>query len=143
MFLAENIKYLRKQEGMTQKEFAEFVGYNSRSGVSLWEEGRREPELSTIIKIAEVFHVTLDDLILKELKPPLPLYVKNIKFLRKKNEMTQEDMANLLGYKGKQGYAAIETGNVKATVENLEQIADYFGVTLDQLVKRDLSKGAE
>lgn len=140
MFLAENIKYLREQEGMTQEELARKMEL-SRSGISLWETGTREPELSKLIKLTELFKVTLDELVLQELKPPIPLYVKNIKYLRKKNEMSQEDMSNLLGYKGKQGYNAIETGKAKATIDNLEKLADFFGVTLDQLVKKDLSKG--
>lgn len=70
----------------------------------------------------------------------LPQYVRNIKFLRKKNGFTQSEMAELLGYRGKQGYGAVETGNSGISVDNLIKLADYFGVTLDQLVKQDLSK---
>lgn len=143
MHLAENIKYLREQDGMTQEELSQVVGDISQKAVSKWEKGEREPELSRLIKMAEFFSVSLDDFVLTELRPPMPLYVKNIKYLRKKHEMTQEDVANLLGYRGKQGYNAIETGKAKATVENLEKISDYFGITLDQLVREDLSKGAE
>ena len=95
LYLAENIKYLREQDGLTQKEFAEKLGVSS-GAISMWESGMREPELSRIIKLAEYFSVTLDDLILTELKPPVPLHVKNIKYMRKKNDMNQEDMANLL-----------------------------------------------
>lgn len=142
MFLAENIRYLREQAGMSQEELARKMEL-SRSGISLWEAGIREPELSKIIKMTELFEVTLDELVLQELKPPTPLYVLNIKFLREKNKMTQEDMADFLGYRGKQGYNAVETGKAKMPVENLEKISDYFGVTMDQLVKKDLSKGAE
>lgn len=143
MHLAENIKYLREQDGLTQREFAEIVGDNTQSAVGNWEAGRREPELKMIIKIAEFFQVSLDDLILTELKPPVPLYVKNIKFLRKKHDMTQEDMAQLLGLRSHSGIVLVEKGERQLSVENLEKISDFFGVTMDQLVKRDLSKGAE
>lgn len=143
LYLAENIKYLREQDGMTQEELAERIGDITPSAIGNWESGIREPELSRIIKMAEFFSVSLDDFILTELRPPAPIYAQNIKYLRKRHEMTQEDMANLLGYRGKQGYNAIETGKAKATVENLEKISDYFGVTLDQLVKQNLTKGAE
>lgn len=139
LYLAENIKYLREQDGLTQKEFAEKLGVSS-GAIAMWESGMREPELSRIIKLAEYFSVTLDDFILTELRPPAPMYAQNIKYLRKLHGMTQEDMANLLGYRGKQGYNAIETGKAKATVENLEKISDFFGVTLDQLVKQDFRK---
>lgn len=83
---------------MTQKELAEKLEMSS-SVVDMWEAGIRELELSKIIKIAELFEITLDNLILQQLKPPSPFYVLNIKYLREKNKMAQEDMANLLGFK--------------------------------------------
>lgn len=73
MFLAENIKYLREQDGLTQREFAEKLEVSS-AAVGNWEAGTREPELSRIIKMAEFFSVSLDDFILTELRPPTPLY---------------------------------------------------------------------
>lgn len=142
MFLAENIRYLREQAEMTQKDLAEKVEL-SPSAIGMWEAGTREPELSKIIKMAELFEVTLDELVLQELKPPIAMYALNIKFLRISHGMTQEDMAAFLGYRGKQGYNAVETGKAKMSVENLEKISDFFGVTMDQLIKKDLSKGAE
>lgn len=111
LHLAENIKYLREQDGLTQKEFAEKLVV-SRATVGNWESGEREPELSRIVKMAEYFSVTLDDFILTELRPPTPMYVKNIKLLRKKHGMKQEDMANLLGLKTVSAYCKKENGSV-------------------------------
>lgn len=65
---------------------------------------------------------------------------ENLKFLREQRGKTQEGMAYLLGYRGKQGYSTIETGKTKPSVENLEKLADFFGVTMDQIVKQDLSQ---
>lgn len=64
--IAENIKYLRKQKGQTQEQFANEVGIK-RSVVGAYEEGRAEPRLQTLMKIAEVLNVTSDDLIGKDL----------------------------------------------------------------------------
>lgn len=143
MFLAENIKYLREQAEMTQTDLANEMGDIGQKAVSKWEKGEREPELSRIIKLAELFKVTLDELVLQELKPPTPLYVLNIKFIRNQNKMSQEDMANLLGFKSRRSVELVENGEHQLSVENLEKISDFFGVTMDQLVKKDLSKGAE
>ncbi len=143
IYLRQNIKYLREAKGLTQEEFAASIGNVSQEAVCNWEAGRREPELSSLIMIAKFFDITLDDLILLEIappKPPIALYVANIKFLRKKHGIKQKDMANLLGYRGKQGYNVVETGKAKVSVENLEKLADFFGVTLDELIKKDLSK---
>lgn len=143
MFLAENIKYLREQAEMTQTDLANELGDIGQKAVSKWEKGEREPELSRIIRMAELFKVSLDELVLRELKPPTPLYVLNVKFLREKNKMSQEDMANLLGFKSQCSVSLVEKGERQLSVENLEKISDFFGVTMDQLVKKDLSKGAE
>lgn len=95
-----------------------------------------------IVQLAEYFDVTLDDLVLRNLRPPIPLYVLNIKYLRKKHKITQEDMAAFLGFRGKSNLSTVETGKIGLSIENLEKLADFFGVTLDQLVKQDLSKEA-
>jgi transcriptional regulator with XRE-family HTH domain len=62
MSIAENIKFLRKQLRYTQEQFAEQVGIK-RSLVGAYEESRAEPRLQTLSKIAEVFGVTVDNLI--------------------------------------------------------------------------------
>lgn len=140
MYLAQNIKYLREQKGMTQESFASMIGEIGQKAVSKWETGENEPELRRLIKIAKFFGVSLDDLVLKDLRPPVPLYVNNLKFLRKSHGLTQEDMAKFLGYKGRQGYNEVENGKVKLNVDDLEKLADFFGVSMDQIIKQDLSQ---
>ena len=53
--------------------------------------------------------------------------------------MKQEDIANLLGV-SKATASKYENGNVDLTALQLVILSDFFGVTLDQLVKTDLSK---
>lgn len=139
MYLAQNLRYLREQRGFNQKELSDVLGM-SRAAIGNWEKQHRIPDIETIIKLAQFFDVTLDDFILKELRPPAPLYVKNLRYLRSKHDMTHEDIADLLGYRRKQRYVAIETGEASVSVEDLEKLADFFGVTMDQLIKQDLSK---
>jgi len=139
LYLAQNLRYLREQKGLSQREFSEILGLSS-SAVTMWEREQRKPDIEMIVRLSEYFDVTLDELVLKELKPPLPLYALNIKYLRKKKEITQEDMAVFLGFSGKSSLCAVETGKIGISIENLEKLADFFGVTLDQMVKHDLSK---
>lgn len=139
VYLAQNLKYLREKKGFTQQEFAGVLGVKQRT-ISSWEYQSRTPDLETIVKLAKCLCVSLDDLILRDLRPPVPQYASNLLYLRKLHGMTQEDMADFLGYRGKQGYNAVEIGKAKISVENLEKISDFFGVTMDQLVKRDLRK---
>ena len=139
MHLSQNLKYLRERNGINQRDLSEAIGLSS-GAVGNWENESRVPDIETIIKLAKFFDVTLDDLILKELRPPAPLYVKNLRYLRTKHDMTHEDIADLLGYRRRQRYVAIETGEASVSVEDLEKMADFFGVTMDQLIKQDLSK---
>lgn len=140
LYLAQNLRYLREQKELSQREFAEIFGV-SGGAVAMWEQDQRKPDIEMVVRLSEYFDVTLDELVLKELKPPLPLYASNIKYLRKRKEITQEDMAVFLGFKGKSSLCFVETGKSGISIENLEKLSDFFGVTLDQMVKQDLSKG--
>jgi putative transcriptional regulator len=51
----------------------------------------------------------------------------NLKILRKKKGITQEEMAKRLGYKGKSGYCQLENGTVKMTLEQAHKIAEILG----------------
>lgn len=139
MFFAHNLKYLRKRDGFTQEGLSARLGI-AQSSLANYEAGIREPELNRLVEISEFFKVTVDDLLKNEIKPQMPIYVSNIKYLRKKHNMSQQEMAKILGYSGKQGYNAIEIGATDISVVNLVKLADFFGVTLDELVKQDLSK---
>ena len=70
-----------------------------------------------------------------------PKYAGNIRYLRLSHEISQEQMGELLGLKNKSSLSLIEAGKREISVENLEKLADFFGVTLDKLVKQDLIGG--
>ncbi len=59
------IKELREESGMTQKELASRIG-NLQRNVSNWENGISEPDCKTLIDIADVFDVSLDELLGRE-----------------------------------------------------------------------------
>lgn len=63
MNLDEKILKLRKSKGMSQDELGEELGV-SRQSVSKWESGQVTPELDKIKKIANIFDVTTDYLLM-------------------------------------------------------------------------------
>lgn len=138
MFLAQNIKYLREKSGEKQSDLAQALNV-SESTMSKYENACIEPDLAKIILISQRYGVTLDGLILKDLRPPAPRYAENIKFLRKKYECSREDLANLLNVK-QSTISFYEAGRKKMEVDDLLTVADYFMVTLEQLMRQDLSK---
>jgi transcriptional regulator with XRE-family HTH domain len=142
MYLSQNLKYLREKKGMSQDELGEELGVIKQT-ISSWENSKANPSIETIVKLAEYFGVSLDELVLKDLTPPKPMQVKNLKYLRTKYDMTQEDMAKLLGFKGKSSYCLIEKGKTELSIEKLMIVSDYFGITLDELIKQDLTERSE
>ena len=58
---ADNIKRLRKENKLTQKEFAELVGYSEKT-VSKWECGASIPPVESLFGISSVLKVSVDDL---------------------------------------------------------------------------------
>lgn len=56
------IAALRKANGMTQKELAEQLNVSDKA-VSRWERDESAPDLSLIPVIAEIFHVTSDEIL--------------------------------------------------------------------------------
>ena len=135
--IGRNLKVLR--ESTTQRELAPLLGVTP-SAVCMWESGRREPDIETLVHIAKLFEVTLDDLVMKELTPPVPLYVQNMIYLRKKRGYSQGELATVLGLQSASSIDLVESGKCELPVSKLVHLAEFFGVTMDQITKKDLSQ---
>lgn len=60
--LGENLKKLRKKRGLTQKAFGDRFGL-SKAVVSKYENGMGHPDYDVLIRIAQFFGVTTDELL--------------------------------------------------------------------------------
>lgn len=58
----ENLKFLRKKEGLTQEELAEKLNV-SRQSVTKWESGNAIPDIEKIKEIGYIFLISVDSLI--------------------------------------------------------------------------------
>lgn len=65
-YIANNIKFLRHNNKLSQDEFAKMVN-KSRVLISQWESQDREPTMEDLLKISSHFKISLDDLIKKKL----------------------------------------------------------------------------
>lgn len=137
--VGRNIRSIREQAGLSQKDFAEGFGV-STGAVGMWETGRREPDINMLIQIAHFGGTNLDDLVMKELTPPIPLYVRNMVYLRKKRGYSQGELATILGLQGASSIDLVESGKCELPVSKLVHLAEFFGVTMDQITKQDLSQ---
>lgn len=60
--VANNIKQIRKNNGLTQKEFSLKIGL-SRNYISDLEAGKYKPSLDVVMKICNVFKVTTSEIL--------------------------------------------------------------------------------
>jgi len=97
MLLGERIKELRKEAGWSQGELAEKVGTDARQ-ISRYENGRITPSLDAIVRIAEVFNVSVDHLVFEDVaRRPLHAPGHGLgERLADIGELNAEDRAHLL-----------------------------------------------
>jgi transcriptional regulator with XRE-family HTH domain len=62
MNFGKRLRQLRKEKGLTQAELAKLLSIGE-STVSFYESGKRQPDYETLIRLAEVFNVSVDYLL--------------------------------------------------------------------------------
>jgi len=90
MSIEESIYKLRKKNNLSQGELASKMD-GSRQSISKWETGQSVPDLKNIIKLSEIFNVTVDEIVKdkninesKEENNKLEYNSKNFKYQRNK-----------------------------------------------------------
>lgn len=68
MTVGENIKRIRKEKGITQKELGERLGGISQQQIGQWENGDKNPKFETIIKLASALGCSVRELESKHLQ---------------------------------------------------------------------------
>ena len=67
MDFGDKLKQYRINEGLSQEQLAEKIGV-SRQAITKWETKRGLPDVENMIILAELFKLTLDELVLEEVK---------------------------------------------------------------------------
>lgn len=90
IFLANNIKYLRKAKNITQMQIAKLC---NKTDVTIyhWENGKREPNAVDLGKLSQLFRVSVSDLLFKDLKNESPGYDLDYLYSEYKHLLTEED----------------------------------------------------
>lgn len=65
--VSNNIKYLRRVNGLTQEQFARKIGIK-RSLLGAYEEARANPNLSNLMNIAKIFGTSVDNLLKNDIR---------------------------------------------------------------------------
>jgi transcriptional regulator with XRE-family HTH domain len=101
-YAGKNLKYLRKLRGWTQEEFATKLGIK-RSLVGAYEEERAEPRIDILEIISDLFKVTLDDLLRKDLSEVKGNYLAKRRQLKM---MSESNVIHFVPVKAAAGYLA-------------------------------------
>ncbi|GAA4299633.1 helix-turn-helix transcriptional regulator [Nibribacter koreensis] len=64
--LIDNIIYLRRKNGLTQEQLGKKLGLK-RSLIGAYEEGRATPKIPTLVAVAKLFGIMVDELLIPDL----------------------------------------------------------------------------
>jgi transcriptional regulator with XRE-family HTH domain len=99
----QNFKYLRKLRGWTQEEFANKLGIK-RSLVGAYEEERADPKLEVMETLSDMFKLSLDDLLRKNLGEQSGSYLNKRRQLKMMN--ADRNLIHFVPVKAAAGYLA-------------------------------------
>lgn len=101
-YFNKNLKYLRIQKELSQEKLANMIG-KDRSSIGYWEQGKADPSIENVIKIAEALNVPIYDLISTDLSVKSSVNDKNEQneldelLFSKAKELSDEDKKMIIG----------------------------------------------
>ena len=149
-----NLKFLRQHFGFSREELGDILNKDYTT-IGKWENGTRSPTMQDTLDICNYFKVDLNDIILNDLKLEAAKgmvigekikrkrYVSylpnNIYYLRKNNNITQQQLADKFGYSDCT-ITNWESDKRTPNIFDLLELSAIFSVSIDDLVKVDLEK---
>jgi transcriptional regulator with XRE-family HTH domain len=79
--IGERIRILRKKRGWTQDQLGEVVGMHGRH-IGRYETDKTKPSAKALQKLAEVFEVSVDELLQEHDKPTLETLLKDKELIK-------------------------------------------------------------
>ena len=134
------LKDIREDNDINQEKMSEILGVN-RSTYSLWELGINIIPLKSLCDFADYFNFSLDyvlgltnDRKSKSSIKGIDLKVlgNNMKLIRTKNNLSQENIAELLGVT-QACITRYEKGIISISVPNLYKFAKEFKISINEL----------
>lgn len=101
MHVGENIKKLREEKGMLQKQVAAAVGVHP-SNYSKIEKGEREPSIEVLDGLAKLFGLTIDQVVHLERNTPKEITIEDkglieqVKLIQELDEKDKDTIFNII-----------------------------------------------
>jgi DNA-binding XRE family transcriptional regulator len=109
--LGSQLKQIRKAYDYTQKELAQELGV-SRQALCMWEKDKREIKLGILYKIAMIFDVSINDLLMGN---PLSTVQKEKGKMKRKMSQKAKSSTNVKSTKGSNMKSQSKMGSTAAT----------------------------
>ncbi|HGA3152427.1 TPA: helix-turn-helix domain-containing protein [Streptococcus agalactiae] len=137
----QKLREERKKRGYTQEEMAKLLAIG-QSAYAKWENGRTEPTLDNIIKLANILDVTVDYLLGRSdnfsntivlSKNNMKSFSKRLKELRLEKNQTQQQLADELGV-NRVNVTRWEKGNTEPSFSKLIELSKLLNTTPNYLL---------
>ena len=134
------LKEIREDKDINQEKMAEILNVN-RSTYSLWELGINIIPLNHLCDFADYFGLSIDYIVGLSNNRKVKSFVKgfnlktlgkNMKTIRLENNLTQQEMANILDVT-QVCVAKYEKGDICISVSNLYKFCQKFKVSLNEI----------
>lgn len=132
MDFGDKLKQCRLNEGLSQEQLAEKIGV-SRQAITKWETKRGLPDVENMVILAEVFKLTLDELVLEEVKKQ-----ENKPMIFESETVYDIDIGKHFDINlGGARKITLKTGidekiRIRLSSETLEKIGSLFKIKLDE-----------
>lgn len=133
MSIGENIKRIRTEKKMTQKELGEKLGGISQQQIGRWENGNAKPKIDTIQKIAQALGVYLGDIYEDDNLPNSKTFESFYQQVKQENIPREVKQQKILDYASNILYQELKFENQNIT--QLNQNTLFYS----ELIKRDLA----
>ena len=124
------LKEIRTNSNVKQIELANYLGVRNTT-ISAWETGDNEPDLTTVVKIANFFHVTTDYL-LDNVNDLSQIIGNNLRVARINAGYTQKEIAEKLHTK-QTIYSRYETGKLQLDYEKITLLCKIYQIDSTKL----------
>lgn len=127
--LNERLKTIRKQHCMTQEEIAIALGVD-RTTYTFYETGKTKPSYVALVKLANIFNVSVDYLLGREFEVPENSYVDDASRLHGEDVISYlvRDERNLL-----MCYRVLTKEGKNRALETLRKLAAEYGNSVENL----------
>lgn len=137
--LGNRLKHLREKHKLTQCAAGALIG-EPVGNYQNYEYGDSNPSIEQLIIFAKEFHSSIEYIVRgRENKVIYAnetiIFQERLKELRKKNHLTQKQIAAILNMKF-QNYQKYEYGETVPTLGRIIQLADLFQVPIDDMMGR-------